>query len=241
MKKILIVDDNLAVRQGLEQLLKLPDIRLFSADHAKIALDILEHQSPDLILADVALPEIDGFSLCEMLKADIRLQSIPILLMAAQLNIDTKYKARRAKAAGVIQKPFSPSSFYHVVNMVLGQREEEMGLEQRFNPNLALLKLLLEDEQLKGVALCLINQQGEHIFLGKKQGIELINLQNFKELAQLSDQLARKLNANSRGIILDYGKEFFWLVGLGEHLLIAQGSPQVLRYFRAKLKIFLEP
>ncbi len=80
---ILIVDDENLVRMVAKQRLKVLNHRLLEAANGREALDILRHESVDLVLSDWIMPELDGLGLCEAIKHDDRLKSIHFILMTS--------------------------------------------------------------------------------------------------------------------------------------------------------------
>ena len=83
-EKILMVDDSPTVRMMLEDRFAESgyDIRL--AENGKVAVEILAGFTPDLVITDVSMPEMDGFELCRWLKEDPKLKDIPVIMLTAE-------------------------------------------------------------------------------------------------------------------------------------------------------------
>ncbi|OGP84634.1 MAG: Fis family transcriptional regulator [Deltaproteobacteria bacterium RBG_13_65_10] len=103
MKKILIVDDELSVRESLRMTLK-QDYQVIAASNADEALRALEEEVPDVVLLDVIMPEMDGLTALERLRA-INSQ-VPILMLTATQTRLTAFQAGRLGAYDYITKPF---------------------------------------------------------------------------------------------------------------------------------------
>lgn len=84
MKKILIVDDELDIRELLKKRLEQNKFSATAAANGLEALNICKAEKPDLILLDIAMPEMDGYETCEKLKADKDTRDIPILFLTAK-------------------------------------------------------------------------------------------------------------------------------------------------------------
>ncbi|EME68851.1 response regulator [Paramagnetospirillum caucaseum] len=105
---ILVVDDtpdNLAV---LSSLLK-DDYRVKAASNGEKALRIAASDNPpDLILLDIMMPGLDGYEVCQRLKADLRTVHIPVIFLTAKVEIDAEKKGLELGAVDYIAKPISP-------------------------------------------------------------------------------------------------------------------------------------
>jgi class 3 adenylate cyclase len=105
---ILVVDDtpeNIDVLKGLLQ----DDYRVKVALNGAKALKIAQSDSPpDLILLDVMMPEMDGFEVCERLKADEKTKDIPVIFITAKHEIEDEVRGLSTGAVDFIPKPISP-------------------------------------------------------------------------------------------------------------------------------------
>jgi DNA-binding NtrC family response regulator len=104
-KSILIIDDELDMLQLLKRSLE-PDLKcdIQTAQSAKEALEILSERSFDLVLADIKMPEMDGFELLELLKRDH--PQMTVMMMTAYGGVDMAVEAMRKGAYDFITKPF---------------------------------------------------------------------------------------------------------------------------------------
>ena len=107
--RILIVDDETAHRNTLAELLSAEGFRTEEAASGPEALGLARRDPPDLILLDVRMPDMDGFEVCQQLKADGRTGHVPILLVTA---LDTQRDLEQGLAAGAddyVTKPVNPA------------------------------------------------------------------------------------------------------------------------------------
>ena len=105
--EILIVDDDSSVVIALHKVLQ--DIgRIRFASTASQALEMINDTSPDLILLDVELPDINGLKLCIMLKQDVETASIPVLFITSKIETGFEEKVFDAGASDFITKPLKP-------------------------------------------------------------------------------------------------------------------------------------
>lgn len=103
---ILVVDDEPLGRQTLEALLMTQGYQLLFAGNGVEALAQAASIRPDLILLDVMMPEMDGFTVCRRLRADALLAEVPILLVTALDDRDSRLRGIEAGADDIISKPF---------------------------------------------------------------------------------------------------------------------------------------
>ena len=103
---VIVVDDTPANLQLLTGMLKERGYKVRPVPSGKLALQAAKNDPPDLILLDIMMPEMDGYEVCERLKADEKLREIPVIFISA-LN-ETMDKVRAFGVGGVdyVTKPF---------------------------------------------------------------------------------------------------------------------------------------
>ncbi|MBN2419376.1 MAG: response regulator [Deltaproteobacteria bacterium] len=103
MKKILIIDDSQFTRLNLSNFLKQNDYEIFEAENGVVGLEAVKKYSPDCILSDLLMPEMDGYGFLESLnKQGIK---IPVIVLTADVQATTRKKILQAGAVGIINKP----------------------------------------------------------------------------------------------------------------------------------------
>ncbi len=114
---ILVVDDDKLIRWSVSVVLGHAGYRVQEAATGKEGLAaVLEHR-PDLVLLDIALPDLDGFSILEMLRK-LR-PDLPVLMMTADATNETARQAARLGARGQLDKPFDPTLLQVTVSEAL--------------------------------------------------------------------------------------------------------------------------
>lgn len=99
------------------------DALLQAADGGE-GLKLAREYHPDLIFLDVNMPIMDGFAVCQQLKADEGTREIIVIMLTALGQEVDRDRARRAGADGYFTKPFSPLSLLRKVDETLGPREK---------------------------------------------------------------------------------------------------------------------
>lgn len=118
---ILHVEDHPDNRMLLRRILMAEGYVVIEADHAKSALGILEGITPDLILMDINLPDIDGYSLTAQIKALPRLSNVPIIALTANVMKGDREKSLKAGCDGYIQKPIDIDTLPDLINNFISQ------------------------------------------------------------------------------------------------------------------------
>ncbi len=119
---ILIVEDNDDLSNFLEKNLKL-EYTVYTAENGKKALEILEETSVSIIISDVMMPEVDGIELVQKARENEQSSHIPIILLSAKTNLDTKIEGLDFGADSYIEKPFSLDYLKAQVNSLLKNRQ----------------------------------------------------------------------------------------------------------------------
>jgi CheY-like chemotaxis protein len=101
---ILVVDDDADIREIVSELLILEGYRVETASHGRAALDVLEASRPDLILLDLNMPIMDGWTFCAELHAQPEQRHVPIALMSASRNLQAR--ALPCEPVAILEKPF---------------------------------------------------------------------------------------------------------------------------------------
>ncbi|WP_300000641.1 response regulator transcription factor [uncultured Cedecea sp.] len=102
--KILIVEDDIHIRQGLVEALSREGYQLIAAENGKVALDKYRQEAPDFIILDIMMPELDGYSVCrEIRKLD---EQIPIVFLSAKDEEIDRVVGLELGADDYISKPF---------------------------------------------------------------------------------------------------------------------------------------
>jgi two-component system cell cycle response regulator DivK len=104
-QKILYVEDNIDNRVLVRRILMAEGYRVLEAQDAREALQVVQQQKPDLILMDINMPEIDGYTLTARLKEMTSLSSVPIIALTANVMRGDRERSLEAGCDGYIQKP----------------------------------------------------------------------------------------------------------------------------------------
>jgi two-component system cell cycle response regulator DivK len=104
-QKILYVEDNVDNRVLVRRILMAEGYSVLEAQDAHEALQVVQQQKPDLILMDINMPEIDGYTLTARIKGMTGLSSVPIIALTANVMRGDRERSLDAGCDGYIQKP----------------------------------------------------------------------------------------------------------------------------------------
>ena len=117
-KKILIADDEGTVRLVVEKMLG-KDYIVLEATNGEEEVRIAKAQQPDLILMDLIMPKMDGYTACSEIKADQSTKGIPVVILTAVGHELNKKFATEMGAAGYVTKPFNIQDLINVISPLL--------------------------------------------------------------------------------------------------------------------------
>jgi len=125
-----------------------------AATSGKMALKIIEKKMPDLILLDVMMPEMDGYEVCEILKANEKTQDIPIIFLTAKVQVEDETKGLALGAVDYITKPISPPILLErVKNHLLLKAHQDFLKHQNEILEERVLERTVQMEELQDVAM----------------------------------------------------------------------------------------
>lgn len=103
---VLVADDSVTIQKVFELAFEGEDIDIRLASDGKSALAMALDEKPDMVIADVNMPEMDGFELCQAIRKNPETSSIPVYLLSSALDDFDEDKAKKAGASGRFEKPF---------------------------------------------------------------------------------------------------------------------------------------
>ncbi len=118
--KLLLADDSITIQKVVELILSEENFEIKSTNNGEEALAQIPSFKPDIILADIEMPKMNGYQLCEKIKQDPSTSSIPVILLTGAFEPIDEELARQVKADDFIVKPFESQDLLSKVNSALG-------------------------------------------------------------------------------------------------------------------------
>src|SRR3982750_3707284 len=120
--KLLLADDSVTIQRVIELTFADEDIQVSAVGDGKKAIAAIQAERPDIVLADVGMPERDGYGVASFTKTNNELAHIPVLLLPGAFEPIDEARARAVGCDGVLVKPFEPQMVINRVKDLLAGR-----------------------------------------------------------------------------------------------------------------------
>lgn len=121
MERILVVDDEIGALTLIGIMLERGGFEVLKAKDAHAALNLLEQETPDLIILDVMMPGMDGIELCRSIRAREATADTPLLMLSARGDADSVMRGMEAGATDYLPKPILHHDLVAKVQKMLGK------------------------------------------------------------------------------------------------------------------------
>lgn len=119
---VLVVDDDVEIRQLLSIMLSLAGFQLETAVNGEDALAKIAQQPPDVLILDVMMPKMDGLTLCKKLRQQEQTAQLPIILLSGKAHIEAINEGLQAGANRYLTKPTAMDELKRSIQEVLSER-----------------------------------------------------------------------------------------------------------------------
>lgn len=126
-KLILHIEDNPSNRKALRHILRMTNYRLIEAVDGQEGVDMLEKETPDLVLTDIQLPRLSGYDVTRRIKADPRFKHIPVVAVTSYGLSGDDAKAKEAGCDDYVSKPYRPQVLLDYLEKYLGVNRKTPG------------------------------------------------------------------------------------------------------------------
>ncbi len=122
-KKILLIEDNLEMRENTSEILELADYQVIATSNGKLGVELALKEKPDLIICDIMMPVLDGYGVLEALSKEEETSSIPFIFLTAKAERSDFRKGMDQGADDYLTKPFDDLELLSAVNSRLRKSE----------------------------------------------------------------------------------------------------------------------
>ncbi len=123
--RILVVEDQDSIRKMIEALVRARGYDVVAVPNGAKGIDVASTDPPDVVLLDLMLPgQYDGFEVCRRLRTDPATSKVPVVIISALDDQESRAKAAAAGATAYYTKPFSPIALLKEIDRLRAQIEE---------------------------------------------------------------------------------------------------------------------
>lgn len=163
MADILVVDDEMGIRELLAEILGDEGHAVMSAENAQQARDIRAQGAPDLVLLDIWMPDTDGVTLLKEWQRD-GLLTMPVIMMSGHATIDTAVEATRIGALNFLEKPIALQKLLKAVEQGLNRGQEPHRAAPTYQPRPAPITEATSVAVAAGIHPAAQTQPDVHVF-----------------------------------------------------------------------------
>ncbi|MBC5994532.1 response regulator transcription factor [Pontibacter cellulosilyticus] len=115
MKTVLVIEDNMFVRENIAEMLMLANYKVLKAENGKAGIEQALQQKPDIVVCDIMMPLMDGYAVLQEFKKAPELEDIPFVFLSAKSKSENIREGIEAGADDYITKPFQESELLNAV------------------------------------------------------------------------------------------------------------------------------
>ena len=125
--RVILADDSVAIHRVINLTFTGEDVEIVSVHNGTDAIRKANEQQPDLVIADIFMPGLNGYDVCARLRQHAATKSVPVILLVGAFESFDHVKAKEVGATAHIMKPIEPQSLLKLVNGLLNQPRTENG------------------------------------------------------------------------------------------------------------------
>lgn len=194
--RVLVVEDDDEIRRYIREEMN-EDFRVSECTNGREALDYILRETPDLVISDVMMPEMDGMTLSRKMKQNININHIPIVLLTAKSKAEDRIEGLETGADAYIVKPFNAEVLRTTVSNLIANRERlksKFAGEQQVEKNLVKIEKKSGDDILMAKIMKTINDHLSDSALSVNMLADAVGLSRVhihRKLKELTGQSAR--------------------------------------------------
>ncbi|HEY9697940.1 MAG TPA: response regulator transcription factor [Trichocoleus sp.] len=136
--QLLLVDDEPGLRQAVQAYLEEEGFTVHVASNAREGWELLQQYSPELVISDIMMPQVDGYQFLQQMREDPRYESLPVVFLTARGMTTDRIQGYNAGCDAYLSKPFDPDELVAIVTNLLARRATvTKGAADGETPNIA--------------------------------------------------------------------------------------------------------
>lgn len=153
--QLLLVDDEPGLREAVKDYLQESGFTVQVASNAHEGWELLQQNTPDLVISDIMMPQIDGYQFLKQMRDDPRFQSLPVVFLTAKGMTTDRIQGYQAGVDAYLPKPFDPDELVAIIENLLARRATNQSSELGETPDIADLA-----NQIAQIKALLTQRQG---------------------------------------------------------------------------------
>lgn len=142
MNTILLIEDNIQLRENTAEILELDGYKVLTAGNGKEGVELALREVPNIIVCDIMMPELDGYGVLHLLSKNPKTENIPFIFLSAKAERSDLRKGMEMGADDYLTKPFDDIELLNAIESRLKKKEV---LEKKYSKDLAGLNGLIKD------------------------------------------------------------------------------------------------
>lgn len=149
--QLLLVDDEPGLREAVKEYLQESGFNVQIASNANEGWEMVQQMTPDLVISDVMMPQIDGYQFLKQMREDQRFQSLPVIFLTAKGMTNDRIQGYQAGVDAYIPKPFDPEELVAIVENLLNKRVKKGSAFRENGENSDIAELANQIAQIKAL------------------------------------------------------------------------------------------
>lgn len=142
--QVLLVDDEPGLRDAVQAYLEDSGFKVRAASNAQEGWDLLQQQTPDVLISDIMMPQVDGYAFLAQVREDIRFKGLPVVFLTARGMTSDRIQGYNAGVDAYLSKPFDPEELVAIVTNLIDRRAAQTP-EVSETPDIAMMARQIEE------------------------------------------------------------------------------------------------
>lgn len=141
--QVLLVDDEPGLREAVQAYLEDSGFTVQTAGNASEGWELLQQSSPDVLISDIMMPQVDGYQFLQQVREDVRFKGLPVVFLTARGMTSDRIQGYQAGCDAYLPKPFDPEELVAIVTNLVSRREAQT--DGSTTPDIAVMARQIEE------------------------------------------------------------------------------------------------
>ncbi|MEM6451891.1 MAG: response regulator transcription factor [Cyanobacteria bacterium P01_D01_bin.105] len=143
--KVLLVDDEPGLRESVQAYLEDSEFEVRVASNAAEGWDLLQQETPNVLISDIMMPQVDGYQFLKQVREDVRFKGLPVVFLTARGMTSDRIQGYNAGADAYLAKPFDPEELVAILNSLIERRAAQAPAASGDTPDIAVMARQIEE------------------------------------------------------------------------------------------------